>query len=213
MRKLLRASVLCAAGLGLAACITVPSEFDYTAGSSEVAVVELPYPLRIVGINGQSVSLPPVLEFPYTASLAAGETTLAFQYGEPWGQGDENQLVRGPIMEVQFTARANAQYAVDFIRPDDVRARELAEPYVAEFRAWLRSETGQRVDAVQTGSVGGPRVGLAGNQPVDETPPDDTPSQPSSSDSTRLEALKALWNSAAEAERKAFMQWVIAPDS
>ncbi|MEM6986089.1 MAG: DUF2057 family protein [Pseudomonadota bacterium] len=232
MQHLSRVLASCVVVLGLIGCTSLPSEFDYANGVGTTADLVMPYPVRIVSLNGNSVTLPPVLEFPYTATIPAGDTRLQFQYGEPWGQGDDNELVRGPIMEAAFAARAGGRYTVDFVRPDDVRFRDRAPEYLAGFSAWMLDEGGGRIDAVSTGSRGGVSIdftgSLAGNksaaastttvattesvsvepvsvEPVSVAPADD--------ESSRLDSLKTLWLSADDDEKKAFMQWVVAPDS
>ena len=217
MNTLARALTGLVIGLALVGCGSIPSEFDYAGDAATAVKVVMPYPVRITSVNGRAVSLPPVIDYPYTVSVDAGPTTMGFQYSEPWGVGDDSELVRGPVMEVAFAAEPGAQYAIDFNPPADVRDERKADDYVAGFSAWLRDAAGQRRDAVSTGRAGGVTIDLAGslsgNQPAAE--PADTvvvaPTAAEPETAPRLESLKQLWQQANAEERQAFMQWVVAP--
>lgn len=212
MKYVAKALMVFALGVGLVGCVSIPSEFDYARDASATAALVMPYPLRVTSVNGRDVSLPPVIEFPYTVTVDAGPSVVGFQYGEPWGVGDENQLVRGPIMEVAFAAQPGEQFAIDFVPPADVRDRALADDYLAGFTAWLRDGAGQRTDAVPTGSTGGFRLNLAGNQTA-TTAAAAAPAAaaPAATPTARLDSMKQLWQQANAEERQAFMQWVVAP--
>lgn len=140
---------------GLSGCGTLQSAFDYAGGNSDTAIVEFPEPIRLLGLDGRKAGLPLLLKFPYVATISAGSHTMRFQYGETWGVGDANELVRGPIMELAFEAQRGALYRLDFERPTSLRDRGKAEAYVDNFRAWLVDEQGQRVEAESTGEFGG----------------------------------------------------------
>lgn len=220
MRYLARVLVVCVAWLGLSGCAALQSEFDYTGGASDTVQVVMPEPLRVKSVNGKEVRLPLLIEYPYTVEVAAGASMLGFQYGEAWGVGDENELVRGPIMEVAFDAQAGQSYAVEFERPESLRYREHAEAYVASFSAWLSDAQGARIEAVSTGDWGGLGGKLASavktpekaEEPVAVVEPA-AKEEPAPAGNSRLESLQQLWQSANDEEKKAFMQWVVAPGS
>ena len=215
MNTLARALTGLVIGFALVGCVSIPSEFDFAQDAGASAQVVMPYPLRVTDVNGREVSLPPVIEFPYTVTLDAGPSVVGFQYGEPWGTGDENQLVRGPIVEVAFAAQPGALYAVEFDAPADVRDRAKADDYFAGFTAWLRDPGGQRTAAVPTGSSGGVKLNLteslAGSQPADDIATAAAATEVAPDDAARLESMKQIWQQATAEERQAFMQWVVAP--
>ncbi|MEM9605675.1 MAG: DUF2057 family protein [Pseudomonadota bacterium] len=214
---------VCTAVLGLGGCASIPGEFDYASDAATAAQLELPYPLRVTSVNGRDVTLPPVLEFPYTVNVDAGTASVAFQYGEPWGVGDDNELVRGEIVVATFVARPGERFTVEFDPPEDTRDLGDAPEYLAGFSAWLRDPSGARIDTTSTGETGVLEVNLtdmmAGNKQPETTAtaaaavPTPAPAPAATTSSSRLESLKSLWGSADEDEKKAFMQWVVAPDS
>lgn len=218
MQHLLRALSVCAVSLLLHGCVSMSSEFDYTRGDGATAQVVVPEPVRILGVDGKVVSLPQLLEFPYTVTMSAGASKLYFQYGESWGEGQKSELRRGPIMEVSFDARAGESYTLDFIRPESVDNLNRAEEYLSSYTAWLTDSLGQRIDAESTGSRGGFRINLGSGaesvvSPNDPSPTVTTEETATLTQSSRLDTLKQLWLNADEDEKKEFMQWVVSPDS
>lgn len=206
--------------ISLSGCGTLKSDFNYAGDATETVTLVVPEPLRVRSLNGRSVGLPMMLKFPYTVTLSAGPHTLAFQYGETWGQGSSNELVRSAIMELNFDARSGESYQLDFKRPESVSNYDLAEDYVADFSAWLVDAQGRQIAARSTDNSGGFAGKLASvvgvNEsanvvpaPVQVEASTDSTAQPSS----RLESMQQLWESANDEEKKSFMQWVVAPGS
>lgn len=225
MRQLLKKVIAVAVlALSVSACslLQSQSEFDYAEGAAGTAVIVVPEPLRARLLDGQSPGLPLMLEFPYIMTVSAGQHTLAFQHGTNWGVGQDSELLRGPLMEVVFEAQAGERYEIDFKPPSDLAERQDAEAYFADFSAWLADSQGGRVEAVVAasqkgaGGLGGKLAAVVGadgasaEQPVSQTQA--AASVDVAETNGRLQSLQSLWQSATEAERSAFMQWVIAPD-
>lgn len=141
--------------LGLTSCATFESAFDYAGGNGNTAVVVFPEPIRLLGLDGRKAGLPLLLKYPYIVTLGEGPHIMSFQYGETWGVGDANELVRGPIMELSFEVESGAQYQLDFDRPESVKNRDEAEAYINSFRAWVIDDKGRRTEALATGRFGG----------------------------------------------------------
>ena len=214
--------VVCIAflALGLSGCGTLKSEFNYAGDATETATLLVPEPLRVRSVDGQAAGLPMMLTFPYTMTLSAGPHTLAFQYGESWGLGRSNELVRSPIMELNFNARSGEAYQLDFLRPESVDNHDLAGDYIASFNAWLVDAQGERIAARSTGSAGGlgrTLGGMVSEAPAavetSSTPVAKVKAESVAAPRENLESLQQLWQSASEEEKKTFMQWVIAPGS
>jgi len=197
--------------LGLSGCGTLKSEFNYAGDATETATLMVPEPLRVRSIDGRAAGLPMMLTYPYTMTLSAGPHTLAFQYGESWGLGRSNELVRSPIMELNFSARSGEAYQLDFLRPESVDNHDLAGDYIASFNAWLVDAQGEQIAARSTGSSGG--LGKSLGAMVEGAKPAEMAATPVpvAKPGTALESLQKLWQSASEDERSSFMQWVIAP--
>lgn len=206
--------------LSLSGCGTLKSDFNYAGDATETAALVVAEPLRVRSLDGRSVSLPMMLEYPYTVTLSAGPHTLAFQYGEAWGRGQSNELVRSAIMELNFDARSGEHYQLDFQRPESVSSYDLAEDYIAGFSAWLVDAQGQKIAARSTGNLGGIGGKLASIASVSESAANkpaavrvETPAESTTEPSTRLQSMQQLWESASDDEKKSFMQWVVAPGS
>ena len=205
---------------GLSGCGTLKSDFNYAGGATETVALVVPMPLRVRSLDGRSVSLPMMLQYPYTVTLSAGPHTLAFQYGEAWGQGRSNEMVRSPIMELNFDARSGESYQLNFQRPESVSEYDLAEEYIAGFSAWLMDAQGQKIAARSTGNLGGIGAKLASIASVSESAAEkpvavqvETPAESTSEASSRLQSMQQLWGGASDDEKKLFMQWVVAPGS
>ena len=220
MRRIVKGVVgIALVALSLTGCGTFKSDFNYAGDATETVTLIVPEPLRVRSLDGQSARLPLMLKYPYTVILSAGPHTISFQYGESWGEGRSSERVRSPIMELNFDARSGEHYQLDYLRPESVRNYDLAEEYVAGFSAWLLDARGQQIAARSTGRAGGlgeklVSISNAGAAVSNKAVPAqvETPAE-TAVPSTRLQSMQQLWGSASDDEKKAFMQWVVAPGS
>ncbi|MCB1755221.1 MAG: DUF2057 family protein [Gammaproteobacteria bacterium] len=207
---------------GLTACASQPRTIDAAASAAQTASIEIPNSIKPLTLDGEKIKLPIALVYPYQVKVPAGQRSFTFVYEDQWGQGAHSEYRSSQIMQVQFDAKAGEQYRIAFDRPEPPLSLANANRYVDNFSAAIVAPSGETIAAkglgigqnslftlfgLKGGDTGSKVTGDYGDAPslaADSEAADDT--------SPRLTELQTLWKSATDAEKKAFMNWVIAPE-
>lgn len=208
----------------MSACAAKTSTFDYSQAAAEVAFLELPVTLTALTVDGTKVDLPLLHSDPYRVKVPAGERNFTFVYEGEWGNAQRTEYHKSKVMQSSFNAQAGMVYKFDHTKQE---SSELAtiKPFFDGFSAWMVMPGGQQVAATAIGKYEDGLARLlkgiftpsaqAGAATVAAAPAAAVKAAPVAAiaaDSTNtVESMKNLWGSATEAERKAFMNWVISP--
>ncbi len=186
----------------LAGCASTGRVLDYGSGSQNHALVEIPEYLHPKTLNGEKLKIPFLLSYPYEIKVPAGRQKLEFLYKQEWGGRGSKVYKESNIMQVEFDAKSGEHYRLEFMPPRSALALEKADQYLSKFTAVLTSDSGTEIPATATEEKAeGFKISLHGNT-VD-----------AESENSRLNSLKDLWQQSTEAERNAFMNWVISPNT
>lgn len=212
-----------------------------TQDAKVLATVSLPEQLEVAQINGVAVAGASGMgrKGDKTLELAPGRYELLVFYRELWDRGDNHDVLRSNPVRFTVDAAAGQRYRIDYERPGTfAEAEALARSFSGwtaneatgqrsnsqasgmEFRAGLLAQIqGDRtlVPAV-TREEGQQLVAPLAMTPavVAQTPtissaaPAAEPAQPVAPDDQLL-LVKGWWNQASPDQRRAFLNWIAAP--
>lgn len=197
--KTIKLIVLLLAPLLAAGCASKTTTLDHSNGQPATATIELPRYITALYINSEEVIIPFMVGYPYFLNVAEGPVTLKFVYAQDWGRNDRTrERVKSKIMELNFQAQSGNNYTVNFDKPSSISDPDNGESYIQNFQAWVVNNNRKITSAHNTGeSPKGFNVLIK--------------QESESASGGRLAQLKLIWKTANTEERKAFMNWVIAP--
>lgn len=195
--------------LTLAGCASSISRVETWEGdpanADDAATLSAPGEIKVSLVNGRSVTSFLMDDLALDFALLPGQNEVVFTYKTIWAKSGvvENGESKVHIIEsephvVRFEAEPGAVYRFDFERPS---SRAEAERMIEAFSATIVSAGGQ---AVATSSEWDPRQAVADRTPL---PASDGDGSAGSAAGTALERLKAIWATANEEEKRAFLRW------
>jgi len=191
--------------LVLSACASSVSRVETWQGNppeaSQAAVLKAPGEIQVKSVNGREVTNYLLEDLALDYALLPGKNEVVFTYKTIWAnpgivENGESKVfvVESEPQVVRFEAQPNEVYRFDFKKP---RRRAEAEAMMPGFRASLLDSSGQVVTV--SGKWEPPRPTRAPLPQRSYTPADDAGSA--------LEQLKAIWGTASEEEKRAFLRW------
>ncbi|MBE02615.1 DUF2057 family protein [Marinobacter lutaoensis] len=194
--------------LMLSACASSVSRVETWQGNpaaaSEAAVLKAPGEIQVKNVNGRSMTNFLIDDLDLDYALLPGENQVVFTYKTIWAnpgvvENGESKVftVESDPQVVRFDARPNAVYHFEFDKP---ATRPEAEAMMPTFSATLVDAQGQ---VVATSNRWTPTAGTAARTPLPAL--GETASE--SADGSTLERLKAVWATASDEEKRAFLRW------
>ncbi len=225
--------------LGLQGCSSMLPTYQTWSGPSrdrdQVAILHVPDDMRIYAIDGKPLSTGglSVRSMSPRVSLLPGEHQVAFRYHSVWSKRTNPanadklpDVVKSPLRQVRFNAKAGGSYHFEFNRPGTedaakVFARQDFAPVLKDDQGQTiaRSEPYQPPAAGQTATGSAPAASTAGaaataaaavitSAPsVPATGAAATVPTPANGGLSTLDALKVLWQKASKEDKKAFLRW------
>lgn len=191
--------------LVLSACASSVYRVETWQGNPEeaaqAAVLKAPGEIQVKSVNGRAVTNYLLEDLALDYALLPGENQVVFTYKTIWAnpgivENGESKVftVESDPQVVTFEAQPNEVYSFDFKKP---RRRAEAEAMMPGFRASLLDSSGQLVAVSEKWEP--PRQTRAPLPQRSYTPSDNAGSP--------LEQLKAIWGTASEEEKRAFLRW------
>lgn len=205
----LRAGLTAMILLSLAGCASSVSVVETWDGNPDAATnaatLETPGEIRVTRVNGSIMSNFLMDDLALDYALLPGNNEVVFIYKTIWAKkgvvrnGESKvHVIESEPQVVRFEAEPGQTYRFEFDRPE---SRQEAERVIPEFSATLVSSSGQSV-ASSTDWDGQQQVA------VSRTPiPESGSESQSQSGGSALNQLKAIWETASEEEKKAFLRW------
>ncbi|HET8801841.1 MAG TPA: DUF2057 family protein [Marinobacter sp.] len=191
----------------LAGCASSVSRVDTWEGSPasapEAALLNAPAEISVLRVNGRPMTNFLMEDLALDYALLPGENEVVFSYETIWAKTGvvENGESKVHVIEsepqvVRFVANSNATYHFEFEKP---ASRSEAERMMPEFSATLVNASGE---TVARSKVWEPEA-QAARTPIPSA--DEAPV--AGAGESALERLKAVWATATEDEKKAFLRW------
>ncbi|PHQ23896.1 DUF2057 domain-containing protein [Marinobacter guineae] len=205
----LRAGLAASLALFLVGCASSVSVVETWDGNPEAAeraaTLKTPGEIRVVRVNDRSMTNFLMDDLALDYALLPGENEVVFVYKTIWAKtgvvsnGESKvHVIESEPQVARFEAAAGEIYHFEYDRPD---TRQEAERMMPEFSASVVSSSGQ---SVASSSVWDPAEAItASRTPIPESPSDGT----SASGGNALDQLKAVWETASDEEKKAFLRW------
>jgi len=191
---------------GCASSVSVVETWDGNPpGATNAATLEAPGEIRVTRVNGRPMGNFLMDDLALDYALLPGENEVVFVYKTIWaksgvvrnGESKVHVIESEPQM-VRFEAEAGETYSFEFDRPE---SRQEAEQEMPEFSAEIVSSAGA---SVATSTVWDPSEQVAASRtPI---PASTAGSNPASAENA-LDQLKAIWETASDEEKKAFLRW------
>lgn len=194
--------------LALAGCASSISRVETWEGepanAGDAATLKAPGEIQVSRVNGRSVTNFMMDDLALDYALLPGQNEVVFTYKTIWAKSGvvENGESKVHVIEseprvVRFDADPGAVYRFEFQEPS---SRAEAEQMIETFSAAVVSDTGREV---ATSSDWDPRQSAAARTPIPGADADDS----AAATGTALEQLKAIWATASEEEKRAFLRW------
>ncbi len=239
MRSVLRLLVLASSMLGACASQAPIRLAGTTQDAATLAMVSLPEQLEVAQINGVAVAGASGMgrHGDRTLELAPGRYELLVFYRELWERGDNHDVLQSNPALFTIDAAAGQRYRLDYPRPATFAE---AEALARSFSGWATDEAkGRRIDSQASGMEfrAGLLAQIRGDRTLVPTAPNEAgqqlvaplmmpapvapPSVASTAASTepakawapddQLLLVKGWWNQASPDQRRAFLNWIAAP--
>lgn len=198
----LLASVLVVALAGCASSMTRVETWEgEPEAASQAATLKTPGAIKVTRVNSQNMNNFLMDDLALDYALLPGENQVVFTHKTIWaksgvvenGESKVHVYLSEPQV-VRFNAEQDEVYRFRFPEP---ASRAEAEQMAETFMATVVTEDGQ---AVATSQVWAPT-------PDSDRTPIPASRVADSADGTALERLKAVWATATEDEKKAFLRW------
>ncbi|WP_138441935.1 DUF2057 family protein [Marinobacter alexandrii] len=196
------ASVLVIALAGCASSMTRVETWDgEPEAASQAATLKAPGDIKVTQVNGRNMSNFLMDDLALDYALLPGENEVVFTHKTIWaksgvvenGESKVHVYLSEPQV-VRFNAEQDEVYRFRFPEP---KSRAEAEQMAETFMATVVTEDGQAVADSKS---------WAPQQAPDRTPIPASRAVDSADDSA-LDRLKAVWATATEDEKKAFLRW------
>lgn len=176
--------------------------------AANAAVLKAPGEIVVTRVNGRTMSNFLMDDLALDYALLPGKNEVVFVYKTIWAKSEvvrngesKVHVIESKPQVARFDAAAGETYAFEFEKPD---SRAEAEQMLPQFSAAIVASSGQTV-ATSTDWDPSQAAAMA-RTPLPES------AQASGSvemgeDTTALDQLKAIWQTASEEEKKAFLRW------
>jgi uncharacterized protein YccT (UPF0319 family) len=209
-RASLRAGLAALFALVLAGCASSVTVVETWEGNPEAAasaaILETPGEIQVARVNGRSMTNFLMDDLALDYALLPGQNEVVFVYKTIWAksgvvQNGESKVhvIKSIPQVVRFEAEAGETYRFEFDKPS---SRQEAERMMPEFSATLVSSGGQPV--ASSADWNPEAQSQASRTPIPDSPSEEA--EPVSGDSA-LDRLKAVWETASDEEKKAFLRW------
>ncbi|WP_292272097.1 DUF2057 family protein [Marinobacter sp.] len=192
--------------LVLAGCSSAITKLETWEGSPATAVnaatLKAPGAIHVSQVNGRSMTNYLMDDLALDYALLPGDNQVVFTYKTIWAKSgvvDNGEskvyVIESEPQVVRFDANPNETYHFEFDKPD---SRQSAEKMMPEFSAAVVGENGQALAQSSNWSPDDSAL-------LARTPANDGAVSGYNTDS--LKQLKAVWGTATDEERKAFLRW------
>lgn len=191
---------------GCASSVSVVETWDGNPpAAANAATLEAPGEIRVTRVNGRLMGNFLMDDLALDYALLPGENEVVFVYKTIWAKSgvvrngeSKVHVIESEPQVVRFEAEAGETYSFEFDRPE---SRQEAEQEMPEFSAEIVSSAGA---SVATSTVWDPSEQMAASRtPI---PASTAGSNPASAENA-LDQLKAIWETASDEEKKAFLRW------
>lgn len=197
----------CASGMGV-----VKTWNGNPAGASEAATLKAPGEIEVTQVNGQAMSNFLMEDLALDYALLPGENEVVFVYKTIWAKSgvvrngeSKVHVIESAPQVARFEAQPGETYTFEFDAPE---SRQEAERVMPEFSADIVTSGGQ---AVASSSTWDPAQSMvASRTPLPESQPSrqsQTRASVQADNTPALDQLKAIWQTASDEEKKAFLRW------
>lgn len=170
----------------------------------QLAVLIAPKNIRVIAVDGVKMPTYMLSGIVTEYGLLPGEHLIEFDYESVWAtskadeEGRKSKSVVSESREAAIKVLSGQKLTFRFVRPENVKE---AEHFATNFTAEIVDAEGRvvAVSADKGSFVASPTV-------ASERPASDSVDLISAGEAP-LEALKALWSSASEEDRKSFLKW------
>lgn len=180
-------------------------------GADQAAILKAPEAIIVMRVNGREMTNFLMDDLALDYALLPGTNEVVFRYKTIWAKSGvvENgepkvHVITSEPQVVRFDARAGETYRFVFDKPG---SREEAERIMPDFSARIVSSSGEAV----TSSMAWEPVpaSVAARTPLPEPGPDPVAGNQDDGDdeTAALDRLKAIWQTATDEEKKAFLRW------
>lgn len=209
-------AMLCAALLlVLAGCSSAVTKIETWEGSPATAVnsatLEAPGVIHVSKVNGRSMTNYLMDDLALDYALLPGENRVVFTYKTIWAKSEavENGESKVHIIEsepqvVRFEAAPNETYRFEFDKPG---SRRQAEKMMPKFSAAVVGANGQALAQSSVWSPGDSVVVARTPVPGESSRLAADGEAVSGNGESSLNRLKAVWETASDEEKKAFLRW------
>jgi uncharacterized protein YccT (UPF0319 family) len=194
--------------LAITGCASTMSRVTTWEGNpdeaAQAATLKAPGAIRVLKVNGRSMTNFLMDDIALDYALLPGQNQVVFTYKTIWAKKGvvENGESKVDVVEskpqvVRFEAEPDSVYRFAFQKPT---SRTEAQAQMENFSAAIVSDSGQEVARSQ--------VWTQKKEPVARTSmPSATEDAASAGSGSALERLKAIWPTATEEEKRAFLRW------
>lgn len=206
----IRAGLVALLALALVGCASSVSVVETWEGNPEAAtsaaILETPGEIRVVRVNGRTMGNFLMDDLALDYALLPGQNEVVFVYKTIWAKSgvvrngeSKVHVIESEPQVVRFEAEAGETYRFKFDRPE---SRQEAERIMPEFSATVVSSAGQ---PVASSTDWNPQA----QSQASRTPIPDSSSEEAAtvSGGSALDQLKAVWETASDEEKKAFLRW------
>lgn len=205
IKRVSRSLVASVVVVALAGCSSSMTRVETWEGepekASQASTLKAPGDIKVTQVNDRNMSSFLMDDLALDYALLPGENEVVFTHKTIWaksgvvenGESKVHVYLSEPQV-VRFDAKQDEVYRFSFPEPE---SRAEAEQMAEAFMATVVNEDGQ---AVATSQVWAP-------EPASDRTPIPASRAVDSADESALERLKAVWATATEDEKKAFLRW------
>ncbi|GGE74208.1 hypothetical protein GCM10011533_28330 [Streptosporangium jomthongense] len=209
--RTIRVFLAAAAMLILAGCSSALTRLETWEGTparaADAATLKAPGAIQVSQVNGRKMTNYLMDDLALDYALLPGENEVVFTYKTIWAKSgvvrngeSKVHVIESDPQVVRFEASPNETYRFEFEKPE---SRRQAEQMLPEFSAAIVAADGQALARSTKWSASEKRT--EGLSLTERQAPDDAVSI--DQDGSSLERLKAVWATATEEEKKAFLRW------
>lgn len=204
--KGLLVAVLLLSLMGCASGVAVVETWDGNpTAAADAAVLKAPGAIQVSQVNGREMTNFLMDDLALDYALLPGTNEVVFIYKTIWAKSgvvrngeSKVQVINSKPQVVRFDAKAGETYRFEFDQPE---SRQQAEQEMPAFSAAVVSASGSEV---------ADSIVWDGKQRIiaDRTPlPESAAASPALTNANALSRLKAIWETASDDEKKAFLRW------
>lgn len=201
-------ALACVMALAITGCASTMSRVTTWEGNpdeaAQAATLKAPGAIRVLKVNGRSMTNFLMDDIALDYALLPGENQVVFTYKTIWakkGVVDNGEskvhVVESKPQVVRFEVKPDSVYRFAFEKP---ASRTEAQAQMENFSAAIVSDTGQEVARSQVWTE---KQEQAARTPV----PSATGNAADAESGSALDRLKAIWPTATEEEKRAFLRW------